>query len=128
MMRTVEQRIVGNPDTSTDQYQSSDSAKETFRWTTTSGAAESRSSFCELLLDLCPRFLRVGGRHDSGVCLSVGVALCGGAGGDDGGTASVMRSRELCRRITMIHARRMPSLYEHSLADSCSVALGSDLL
>jgi hypothetical protein len=40
----------------------------------------------------------------------------------------VMRSREMCRRITMPHARQLPSLYEHSLADSCSVALGSDLL
>jgi hypothetical protein len=47
---------------------------------------------------------------------------------DDGGIELVMRSRELCRRITKAHARQAPSLYEHSLADSSSVRLGSDLL
>jgi hypothetical protein len=50
------------------------------------------------------------------------------AGGDDGGMELVMRSRELCRRITKAHAKQAPSLYEHSLADSSSVRLAADLL
>jgi hypothetical protein len=40
LLRTVEERIIRHPDTSADQYQSSNATKETF-WRATSGAAES---------------------------------------------------------------------------------------
>jgi hypothetical protein len=63
--RTVEQRIVGYPDTASNQDQSSNATKETF-WRATSGSSESRGSFREFVLDACPRFFGVRSRHYGG--------------------------------------------------------------
>jgi hypothetical protein len=80
-VRTVEQRIVGGPDTSTDQDQSSESSEETF-WRATSASTHSRGPSSEFVLNASPRFLGVWSSHYGGILWGVDAVFERRAGGD----------------------------------------------
>lgn len=63
---TVEQGVVGHPYSTTDEYQPSDSSKDTLRWSAAARAAESSASSCEFILDARPGFLWIRCRHVGG--------------------------------------------------------------
>jgi hypothetical protein len=80
VVRTVEKRIVGRPNSSTDEHQSSKSTKETF-WRA-SASTHPRSPSSEFALEPCPRFLGIRSSHYGGMLWGVDAVFVRREGGD----------------------------------------------
>jgi hypothetical protein len=89
---TVEEGVVGDPETTTDQNQTGDATSEAL-WRRTAAAAEAGGAAGELVLDALPGFLGVGGGHGGGEWASAWVRGCECG---DGGDGEAKATRWLC--------------------------------
>ena len=135
LSRTVEQRIVRQPDAAAEQDEASESSEGALGWSAAAAAAELLGPAGEFVLDALPGFLGVGGRHGGGWIRWIGWDGDDGEGAVGGEVDEKMAAKPKLRLAGMVLSpcqastpgagRRVPSLLPCTAPGSPKQAQGS---